>query len=138
MRVPTTGQIEGEGGAIQYRVGIPHILVTRDREEGGGFRLAMGGYRLGASTGTIVVVVLPITRAIWSAMVWMQLPQLPVKLWGLAMLHGIINLAGKLVMVDDCTVKYKHISFIQICLRIDLSWLLRFGVLINSPKGSRW
>lgn len=72
------------------------------------------------------------------AAMWLRLLQLPMKLWGPATLWSIVNLAGMLVVVDDCTAEQRCFGFAPINVQIDLSRSLRPKVLIKGPKGNCW
>lgn len=76
--------------------------------------------------------------AICSALVWVRLSQLPVEFWGEVALQDVLRLVGELLLVDECMTETKQSGFARACIRIDLSWPLRPGVLRMGPEGPFW
>lgn len=127
---------EGQYRGLQPGIGVLVVRVSGGR--GLSLGPAMDGHRSGDGSGALATVVLPIGHYDSLRPCLGAISQLPVELWGLAVLRSIICLAGELVAVDDYTTEWRQVGFAQICMWIDLSQLLHPRMLINGPEGNQW
>lgn len=68
------------------------------------------------------------------AMVWLQLHDLLVELWDGESLETLMEPIGKLMKVDELTMKLARARYARVCLEIDLAQLLKRGCWIEDRE----
>jgi hypothetical protein len=69
--------------------------------------------------------------------VWVQLPQLPLHLWGPKNLGKITSVLGTPLMTDECTANRYRISYARILVEIDVTQELITEITITNEKGDK-
>ncbi|XP_058758888.1 uncharacterized protein LOC131632129 [Vicia villosa] len=69
--------------------------------------------------------------------VWIQLPQLPLHLWGTTSLGKIASILGTPLMTDECTANMYRISYARVLVEIDITQELVHEITITDEKGEK-
>ena len=60
------------------------------------------------------------------------------ELWGEATMQRILRLVGDLMAMDDSLMERRCLDFARACIKLDLGWPLKPGLLIDGPEGPCW
>lgn len=69
--------------------------------------------------------------------IWVQLPRLPLFLWGEKSLGKIASALGKPMVTDECTAKKLRVSYARIMVEVDITKPLKEVVVIKDKQGNR-
>lgn len=69
--------------------------------------------------------------------VWIQLPQLPLHLWGATSLGKIGSILGTPLMTDECTTNRYRISYARILVEIDITKEIIQEITIRDKSGEK-
>ena len=80
----------------------------------------------------------PSNSSLCFALLWIRLPQLPIKFWHEDVLSSVLSVAGEFLFADAATMERKRGSFARACVRVDLSKPLRPGARIRGSRAPFW
>ncbi|KAL5172015.1 hypothetical protein HKD37_16G044853 [Glycine soja] len=69
--------------------------------------------------------------------IWIQLPQLPLHLWGARSLGKIGSALGKPITTDECTAKKYRVSYARILVEVDVTQKLPNDITIRDSEGKK-
>lgn len=78
---------------------------------------------------------IPKLKVIQGTVIWVWLPDLPIKFWDLELLLSIASKAGKPMAFNDFTIKYRKTKFARVQVEVDASEPLKLGISIRGLLG---